>query len=274
MKNKVLVKIYGRDYLLATEESQGYSDRLADMLNEKLRKAMTGKSELSRLDGAMLVALEALDEAYKNRKSIDNIRGQIKDYVEAADKAKAELETVKRFCDEQLEKSAKEKAALEARCKKLEEEGRIAVQNASKIAAGTNLYMDKSNKQTEQIRELSTKLTTIEAEKATMNAAMKRVENEKAVLDGAMRKLENENKSLNEAIDKYEKGSAVFMDKADKLEKDNNDLKERLKQFERENAFLKEKVNQLEAEKAPAAKQASRVTLAGINQSNSGKGNK
>ena len=274
MKNKVLVKIYGRDYLLATEESQGYSDRLADMLNEKLRKAMTGKSELSRLDGAMLVALEALDEAYKNRKSIDNIRGQIKDYVEAADKAKAELETVKKFCDEQLEKSAKEKAALEARCKKLEEEGRIAVQNASKIAAGTNLYMDKSNKQTEQIRELSTKLTTIEAEKATMNAAMKRVENEKAVLDGAMRKLESENKSLNEAIDKYEKGSAIFMDKADKLESENNNLKESAKQLERENAFLKEKINQLESEKTPV-KQASRVTLAGITQQNQqNKGNK
>ncbi len=274
MKNKVLVKIYGRDYLLATEESQGYSDRLADMLNEKLRKAMNGKSELSRLDGAMLVALEAIDEAYKNRSSIDNIRGQIKDYVEAADKAKAELEAVKKYCDEQLEKAAKEKAELEAKCRKLEEEGRIAVQNASKIAAGTNLYMDKSNKQTEQIRELSTKLTTAEAEKATMNAAMKRIENEKAVLDGAMRKLESENKSLNATIDQYEKGSAVFMDKADKLEKDNNNLKESLKQFERENAFLKEKINQLEAEKAPAAKPASRVTLAGINQSNSGKGNK
>lgn len=274
MKNKVLVKIYGRDYLLATEESQGYSDRLADMLNEKLRKAMTGKSELSRLDGAMLVALEALDEAYKNRQSIDNIRGQIKDYVEAADKAKAEAENVKKECAEKLAKAEKQVSELEARCKKLEEEGRIAVQNASKIAAGTNLYMDKSNKQTEQIRELSTKLTTIEAEKATMNAAMKRVENEKAVLDGAMRKLENENKSLNEAIDKYEKGSAVFMDKADKLESENNKLRENMKQFERENAFLKEKINQLEAEKAPAVKQPSRVTLAGLTQNNSGKGNK
>ena len=36
---------------------------------------------------------------------------------------------------------------------------------------------------------------------------------------------------------------------------------------------LKEKLNQLEAEKAPAAK-PSRVTLAGITQSNSGKGSK
>ena len=149
MKNNVLVRIYGRDYLLATEESQGYSERLADMLNERLMKTMKGKSELSRLDGAMLVALQAIDEAYKNSKSIDNIRGQIKDYVEAADKAKAELEAVKKDCAEKLAAADKKVAELEARCKKLEEEGRIAVQNASKIAAGTNLYMDKSNKQTE-----------------------------------------------------------------------------------------------------------------------------
>ena len=274
MKNKVLVKIYGRDYLLATEESQGYSDRLADTLNEKLRKVMNGKSELSRLDGAMLVALEAIDEAYKNHKSIDNIRGQINSYVEAADKARAELEKVKKETAEALAKAEEEKKALEERCKTLEEQGRIAVQNASKIAAGTNLYMDKSNKQTEQIRELNTRLTTIEAEKATMNAAMKRIENEKTVLDGAMRKLESENKSLNEAIDKYEQGSALFMDKADKLESENNTLKESLKQAERENAFLKEKVSQLEAEKAPTAKQPSRVTLAGITSQNNGKGNK
>lgn len=274
MKNNVLVRIYGREYLLATEESQGYSEKLADMLNDKLQKIMAGKSELSRLDGAMLVALEALDDAYKNRKSIDNIRGQIKDYVEAADKAKAELEAVKKDCAEKLANSDRQIKELEARCKKLEEEGRIAVQNASKIAAGTNLYMDKSNKQTEQIRELSTKLTTAEAEKATMNAAMKRVENEKAVLDSAMRKLENENKSLNAAIDKYEKGSAVFMDKADKLESENNNLKESARQLERENAFLKEKINQLEAEKPPV-KQASRVTLAGLSQPNQqNKGNK
>ena len=95
MKNKVLVKIYGRDYLLATEESQAYSDRLADMLNDKLRKVMHEKSELSRLDGAMLVALEALDEAQKNAKSIDNIRSQIKQYVDTSDKAKSDLERVR-----------------------------------------------------------------------------------------------------------------------------------------------------------------------------------
>ena len=270
MKNNVLVKIYGRDYLLATEETQGYSDRLADMLNEKLRKVMNGKSELSRLDGAMLVALEAIDEAYKNHKSIDNIRGQINSYVEAADKARAELERVKKESAEAAAKAQAEKKALEDKCARLEEASRLAVQNASEISAGTKLYMDKSNKQTEQIRELNTRITTIEAEKATMTATMKRIDNEKAILDKEMTKLKNENKSLNEAIDKYEKGSSLFMDKADKLESENNNLKESIKRYERENAFLKEKINQLEAEKAPAAKPANRVTLAGISSQNQG----
>ncbi|MBR1750541.1 MAG: cell division protein ZapA [Ruminococcus sp.] len=295
MKNKVLVKIYGRDYLLATDESQGYSDRLADILNDKLRRIMHEKSELSRLDGAMLVALEALDESQKNSKSIDNIRSQIKQYVDASDKAKADLARVQADSKQELDKKDKEIAALSDKCKKLEEEGRLAVQNASRIAAGTNLYMDKSNKQTEQIRELSTRLTASEGEKATLNAAMKRVENEKAVLDSAMRRLENEKKSLgeqnkaldaknkeleaankklvsentslNDAIDKYEKGSSLFMDKADSLENENNTLKERIRQLERENAFLKEKAAQLEAEKRPA----NRVTLTpGAGQLNKG----
>ena len=196
MKNKVLVKIYGRDYLLATEESQAYSDRLADMLNDKLRKVMHEKSELSRLDGAMLVALEALDEAQKNAKSIDNIRSQIKQYVDTSDKAKSDLERVRSESAQLVALKDKENEELKAKCKKLEEEGRLAVQNASRIAAGTNLYMDKSNKQTEQLRELSTRLTTSEGEKATLSAAMKRVENEKTVLDNAMRKLEDEKKQL------------------------------------------------------------------------------
>lgn len=93
MKNVVKVRIYGKEYALTTEETETYTHKLASVLNQKLDKIPKGSS-LNKLDAAVLVALECLDEALKATTTVENIRTQIKNYADEASTAKAKLDEV------------------------------------------------------------------------------------------------------------------------------------------------------------------------------------
>lgn len=111
MNNVVKVRIFGKDYLLNTEETETYAVRLATMLNQKLEKMTKGASSISKLDAAALVALDCADEAFKASANIENIRTQIKKYADEASKANAAAEELQ-----------KENKALKDRVAQLEKE--------------------------------------------------------------------------------------------------------------------------------------------------------
>lgn len=109
MLNKVKVKIYNREYTLQTEETPSYTIALAKKLDDQIVDMMTGGAAVSLVDASVLVALSALDECQKANDNIDNIRTQIKDYVDDAGDARMK-------CDE----LQKEIRALKARIQELE----------------------------------------------------------------------------------------------------------------------------------------------------------
>lgn len=111
MNNVVKVRIFGKDYILNTEETETYAMRLAAMLNQKLEKVTKGASSMSKLDAAALVALDAVDEAFKASTNIENIRTQIKKYADEASTATAAMEELSR-----------ENKALRERISQLEKE--------------------------------------------------------------------------------------------------------------------------------------------------------
>ncbi|WP_124100291.1 cell division protein ZapA [Ruminococcus sp. Marseille-P6503] len=113
MKNEVTVKIFNREFRLLTDETKEYTDRLASELNRKMAELIKAKPTLSLQDAAALICLECCDELTKARQSIENIRSQIKDYVDdageartAADEAQKELRTLRERVA-QLEKEVK-----------------------------------------------------------------------------------------------------------------------------------------------------------------------
>jgi len=108
--NKVKVKIYNREYNLQTEETAEYTMALAKKLDTQIVNMMTGGSAISLVDASVLIALSALDECQKANDNIDNIRTQIKDYVDDAGDARLK-------CDE-LQKQVR---ALKEENKELEE---------------------------------------------------------------------------------------------------------------------------------------------------------
>ena len=92
MKNKLKVNIYNRTYNLLSEESQEYTNKLALVINAKIKGMMKAIPSLSVQDAAVLTALDCLDELSKANQNIENIRTQIKDYVDDAGRARSQAD--------------------------------------------------------------------------------------------------------------------------------------------------------------------------------------
>ncbi len=112
--NKVKVTICGKEYSLKTEETASYFIGLAKKVDNTINQMTAQCDSLSVQSAAVLAALSAFDDAQKANESIDNIRTQIKEYVDEACRARAERD-----------EAVKNEEALKARITELENELRI-----------------------------------------------------------------------------------------------------------------------------------------------------
>ncbi len=87
--NRVVVMIGGVRYPIRTLEEPGYVQRLAGEMDEALRVIMR-QGSLSQSEALVLLCLEYLDSYKKTDRNLDNIRGQLSQYLEDAQRAKAE----------------------------------------------------------------------------------------------------------------------------------------------------------------------------------------
>lgn len=95
MQNRVTVTIAGQEYALVATEDQGYMEKVAQHVDGQIKAVMNG-SKASALDGAVLAALNIADQYFKELEAAENLRRQLKDYLEEAAKTKLELSEAKR----------------------------------------------------------------------------------------------------------------------------------------------------------------------------------
>lgn len=88
MQNKVKVTICGKEYALQTDEVPSYVIGLAKKLDNQINTMLESADNISVTAASVLVALSALDDAHKANENLDNIRTQIKDYVDEANRAR------------------------------------------------------------------------------------------------------------------------------------------------------------------------------------------
>ena len=88
--NKVKVTICGKEFSLKTDEAPSYLIGLAKKVDSEIYKMASSADNISIQSAAILVALAAYDDAQKANDSIDNIRTQIKEYVDDACQARLE----------------------------------------------------------------------------------------------------------------------------------------------------------------------------------------
>lgn len=96
MANTYKVTICGKEYTLTSEDSKEYTLKLAALLDKRIRDMKARFSSLSITDCAVLTALDCMDELAQSNKNIDNIRSQIKDYVDDANRARTQSNSSQR----------------------------------------------------------------------------------------------------------------------------------------------------------------------------------
>ena len=95
MANRVTMSICGQDYTLVADESASYMEKVGAMVDKKMRELMD-TAHVSRSDAAVLAAVNLADELLKNQEAGENLRRQLKTYLDEATAAKNEVSDLKR----------------------------------------------------------------------------------------------------------------------------------------------------------------------------------
>ena len=94
MKYKVTVNIAGRDYTLVAAEEEAYVRRCASHVDAQLREV--SGSRISPAAAAVLAAMNIAGQYFKEVDAAENLRRQIKENLEEANRLKLELSECKR----------------------------------------------------------------------------------------------------------------------------------------------------------------------------------
>ena len=95
MANRVVVTICGEDYTFVAEESTSYMQKVGSYVGDKMTEILNG-AKVGRTDAAVLTAANIADELFKSQAAAEQLRGQIKGYLDEAGKAQAEVSELKR----------------------------------------------------------------------------------------------------------------------------------------------------------------------------------
>ena len=91
MANRITMSICGEDYTLVADESAAYMEKVGALVDEKMTQLQEG-AHVSRIDAAVNLA----DELLKAQEAAENLRRQLKTYLDEASQAKAEASELKR----------------------------------------------------------------------------------------------------------------------------------------------------------------------------------
>ena len=95
MANHVVVNICGEDYTFVAEESAAYMQKVGAYVSETMEEVL-GSTKVGRTDAAILTAANIADELFKAQTAAEQLRSQIKGYLDEAGKAQSEVSELKR----------------------------------------------------------------------------------------------------------------------------------------------------------------------------------
>ena len=95
MANRVVISICGEEYTLVADETPSYMQKVGSYVSDKMTDVMNA-AKVGRTDAAVLTAVNLTDELFKSQTAAEQLRGQIKGYLDEAAKAQAEASELKR----------------------------------------------------------------------------------------------------------------------------------------------------------------------------------
>lgn len=96
---KVEVKINNIEYTLVTNEPEEYVQRVALLVNKRMKEITEAAPQLSTAMKAVLTAINIADDCLKSESVLDNLRLELKGYMEEAKGLGSELEVKKAEAD-------------------------------------------------------------------------------------------------------------------------------------------------------------------------------
>ena len=91
----MVVTICGEDYTFVAEESTSYMQKVGAYVGDKMNEILN-TAKVGRTDAAVLTAANIADELFKSQAAAEQLRSQIKGYLDEAGKAQAEVSELKR----------------------------------------------------------------------------------------------------------------------------------------------------------------------------------
>ena len=95
MANKVTMSICGQEYTLGADESAEYMKKVGALVDQRMDRIQE-TLHVSQADAAVLAAVNLADELLKNQAAAENLRRQVKNYLDAATQAKNEASELRR----------------------------------------------------------------------------------------------------------------------------------------------------------------------------------
>ncbi len=95
MKNVITVNIAGAELRLVGGENEEYTRKVASHVDAKVNEVLKS-GNISLIEAALLSAVNVADEYYKALETAENLRTQLRDYLEDESKLKSELAELKR----------------------------------------------------------------------------------------------------------------------------------------------------------------------------------
>lgn len=98
LKNMTL-SVGGIDLTIETDEDRGYLQRLASKVDERLAYYLRMGAKVTVTQAAVLAALEFCDELEKNNAAVENMRAQMRTYIDDSVRAGADRDRYKTELD-------------------------------------------------------------------------------------------------------------------------------------------------------------------------------
>ena len=95
MENRVTITICGAEYILVADETPSYMQQVASYVDSKMNQ-LCSSGKIGRNDAAVLSAVNIADELFKTQEVAENLRRQLKGYLDDANRAKSEASELRR----------------------------------------------------------------------------------------------------------------------------------------------------------------------------------
>ena len=95
MANRVTINICGEEYTVIADESATYMQKVGTYVGEKMEEILNS-AKVGRTDAAILTAANIADELFKSQTASEQLRSQIKGYLDEASRAQSEVSELKR----------------------------------------------------------------------------------------------------------------------------------------------------------------------------------